>query len=174
MHLTVTVPLMQLVSVAAVVADLSLSDMRAVCQVNYAPPRPGDVWPPAYTNDKNKTPHDKGSGDDKQATGECTRASYRCVHAPMIGRLFVLSFSAILTVYLDVLCCALDACSERTKGKGDAGTAPIRERPDAYCKKFFIANVSFEAQDDDVIAFFNTVAADQISQVIRVHYLHVH
>jgi hypothetical protein len=45
------------------------------------------------------------------------------------------------------------------KGRGKEALPPMRERPDEYCKKFFVANVSFEAQDEDVIAFFAQAGA---------------
>jgi hypothetical protein len=45
------------------------------------------------------------------------------------------------------------------KGRGKQALPPMRERPDSYCKKFFVANVSFEAQDEDVNEFFAQAGA---------------
>jgi hypothetical protein len=52
-------------------------------------------------------------------------------------------------------------------GGGDSGGkrkaasfAPVRERPNDWCKKVFVANVSWEAEDDDVSTFFGGVEAE--------------
>jgi hypothetical protein len=51
------------------------------------------------------------------------------------------------------------AITAGNKGRGKEALPPMRERPDSYCKKFFVANVSFEAQDEDVIEFFAQAGA---------------
>eukprot|EP00050_Salpingoeca_kvevrii_P001937 m.183504 g.183504 ORF g.183504 m.183504 type:complete len:684 (-) comp10496_c0_seq6:830-2881(-) len=47
-------------------------------------------------------------------------------------------------------------------GGGDQAFEPMRERPDPYCKKFFMANVSYNATDDDVYAFFENADISQV------------
>jgi hypothetical protein len=56
------------------------------------------------------------------------------------------------------------------KGRGKEALPPMRERPDSYCKKFFVANVSFEAQDEDVIEFFAQAGAAAPEKVRVVPY----
>eukprot|EP00611_Tribonema_gayanum_P027665 TRINITY_DN690_c0_g2_i3.p1 TRINITY_DN690_c0_g2~~TRINITY_DN690_c0_g2_i3.p1 ORF type:complete len:429 (-),score=124.25 TRINITY_DN690_c0_g2_i3:505-1791(-) len=46
------------------------------------------------------------------------------------------------------------------KPKGSAKFPPIRERPDPDCRKLFVANVSWEAEDEDVNAFFATAGTE--------------